>query len=583
MKPRWAIAAICVGMMGCFGPRAARFQSAEESDAKGPEIRVIGEITTVASQEEVPVVGVGIVSGLNGTGGGMPPDSQWRIMLENDLKKRGINNPRGVMSSLDCAMVIVSAKIPTGTRKNDMIDIEVNLPEMSRCTSLRGGYLYSCELFSFANARSVSPGYRGNGENFKGYAMIKAEGPLITGVTGKVKTSAGPRNAKPDDYRNEEDSNKLGWVWGGGKCQLDPPIMLLLNSDQQYSRVAAQVADRINQTFPGMKLGRDGLAVAKNKSLIALGVPLQYRHNLAHYLRVVRAIPLDRAPPLESPYRRQLAEQLLEPTKCLSAAIRLEALGEDSVPALKAALAAPLPLSRFAAAQALTYLRKRDGVDELARLAKEQPALSGLSLTALASLDESICHAKLTDLMSQRDATLRYGAFFALRVLDERAPEVEGIHCKDAYWLHQVAVDGPPMAHYLTSRRTEIVLFGQGPSLLPDLRLAFGDDFTIAADAGSDSCTLKRFSLKDKKVVEQKCPLAMADVLKTLAEMGGTYADAVDLLRKAEANGRLNCELQADAVPRVADVSQLARAAKDDPTLRTLPTSTPGLFSGGGQ
>jgi hypothetical protein len=333
-----------------------------------------------------------------------------------------------------------------------------------------------------------------------------------------------------------------------------------------------------------MKMGRDGLAAAKNKTLVALGIPQQYRHNIAHYLRVVRAIPLERTPPLDSPYRRQLADQLLDPAKCLSAAIKLEALGDDSVPVLKSALAAPSPLSRFAAAQALTYLRKRDGVEELTRLAKELPALRGLCLTALASLDESICHVKLAELMADREPTLRYGAFFSLRTLDDRAQEVACEHCKDAYFVHQVAEDGPPMVHYLTSRRTEIVLFGQSPSLLPDARLLFGEgeEFTITAAAGADSCTLKRFSLKDKdkKVPKKECSLAIGDLLKALAEMGGTYADAVDLLRKAEAAGRLNCELQADAVPRVADVSQLARAAKDDPTLRTLPTTAPGLFAG---
>src|SRR5262245_7987885 len=475
MKPRWAIAAICLGLLGCLGPRAARFQSAEEGDAKAVEMRLIGELTIVASQEEVPVVGVGLVSGLAGTGGGMPPESPWRDMLEQDLKKRGIGNSKAIMSSPDCQMVLVSARVPAGTRKNDLIDVEVTVPENSRCTSLKGGYLYSCDLFNFENAKNITPGYQGKATNYKGYAVVRAEGALITGVAGKVRVAATRnRNAKPEEPSNDEPTQRAAYVWSGGKCLMDPPLMLLLNSELP-SRFAAQVADRINQTFPGMKVGRDGLAAAKNKTLVALGIPQQYRHDVAHYLRVVRAIPLERTPPLDSPYRRQLADQLLDPAKCLSAAIRLEALGDDSVPVLKSALAAPSPLSRFAAAQALTYLRKRDGVEELTRLAKELPALRGLCLTALASLDESICHVKLAELMSDREPTLRYGAFFALRTLDDRAQEVACEHCKDAYWVHQVAEDGQPMVHYLTSRRTEIVLFGQNPSLLPDARLMFGE------------------------------------------------------------------------------------------------------------
>lgn len=581
MKPRWAIVALCVGMLGCFGPKATRFQSAE-GEPHVPEVRVIGDISDVGTQQDTTVVGVGIVTRLSGTGGGAPPESQWRDMLENDLKKRGIRNPRAIMDSPDCAMVIVSAKIPAGSRRNDPIDVEINMPQGSRCTSLRGGYLNSCELYNFESIKNVSANQPNNSQYLKGYALVKAEGPIIAGLTGKVKVAAKQRDPDADDYRNEDASFKNGWVWGGGKCLADPPLMLLLHSDQQYSRVAAQVADRVNQTFPGMKFGRDGLAAAKNRSLVSIGVPIQYRHNIAHYLRVLRAIPLDRVPPMDSPYRKQLAEQLLDPAKCLASAVRLEALGEDSVPALRAALAAPYPVSRFAAAQALTYLRKRDGVDELTRLAKEEPVLRGLCLTALASLDESICHVKLNDLMSVRDPEIRYGAFYALRVLDDRAPEIAGDHCKDAYWVHAVAVDSTPMIHYLTSRRAEIVLFGQSPSFLPDMRLAFGE-FTITSVPGGDSCTLKRFSLKDreKKVLEKKCSLAITEVLKALAEMGGTYTDAVDLLRNADAAGRLSCDLQADAMPRVVDPGQLARAALDDPTLRKLTASGAGLSTGG--
>lgn len=580
MKPRWAIVALCVGMTGCFGPKATRFQSAE-GEPHAPEVRVVGDISDVANQQEQAVIGVGLVTGLTGTGGGAPPQSQWRDMLENDLKKRGIRNPRAIMDSPDCAMVIVSARIPAGARKNEPIDVEISLPDMSRCTSLRGGYLNRCELFNFENTRNISSNVQGSGRFLKGYALMKAEGPVIAGVKGKIRLAARDGDAKPADYRNEEESLKTGCIWGGGKCVTDPPLMVVLHSDQQFARIAAGVADRINQSFPGMKFGRDGLAVAKSRSMIALGVPQQYRHNIAHYLRVLRAIPLDHTPAPDSAYRRQLAEQLLDPARCLAAAVRLEALGEDSVPVLRAALSAPYPISRFAAAQALTYLRKRDGVEELTRLAKEEPILRGLCLTALASLDESICHIKLADLMSAKEPDLRYGAFFALRVLDEHAPELAGEHCKDAYWVHQVAVDSTPMIHFLTSRRTEIVLFGQNPALLPDMRLAFGDDFTVTAVAGGEKCTLKRFSLKDKQMKSKECSLGMADVLKTLAELGGTYADAADLLRKAGSAGRLNCELQADASPRVIDPAELARAAYEDPTLRKLSAAKGGLSTGG--
>jgi flagellar basal body P-ring protein FlgI len=568
MKPRWimfglglGLVTCTAGLVGCFGPRAARMQSPEEGEKA--EVRTVGDITDPALQEEIPVYGVGLVTHLNATGGGAPPAGQARDDLERDLKKKGVRNVKTTLENTNCTMVIVHGAIPASCRKNDTIDLEISLPDQSRCTSLKGGYLIACELFNYEDAKNINPG-KASGA-LKGYPLVKAEGPVVSGMTGKVRVVE--TAAKDDSYQNEDESERGGHVWGGGKVQIDPPIMLLLRQNFQYSRVADQIANRINATFPGMKYGHDGVASAKNKSVVMIGVPLQYRYDVPHYLRVVRAVPLDRSPPPDSPYRKQLAEQLLDPSKCLQAAIRLEALGEDSVPLLKPALAAPMPLSRFAAAQALTYLRKRDGVEELTRLAKQHPALRGLALTTLASLDESICHTKLADLMADPDPELRYGAFCGLRRLDERSPELAAEKCKDAYVVHQVAPESEPMVHYLTGRRTEFVLFGRTPTLLPGLRIA-ADEFTLTT-TDDGQAVVKRFRLKDKDLQEKRCPAQVAEVLKAIAELGGGYPDAVALLSQAYAHRKLSCELFHDALPRQVEPSQLAKVAKDDPMLRT--------------
>ena len=46
---------------------------------------------------------------------------------------------------------------------------------------------------------------------------------------------------------DEAVRQRQGQIWGGGKCQADRPLYIILNSDQQYSRLAAAVADRINE------------------------------------------------------------------------------------------------------------------------------------------------------------------------------------------------------------------------------------------------------------------------------------------------------------------------------------------------
>ena len=568
MKSRWLPILLALGMLGCLNAKA-RLQSGEESaDSKEHEIRTIGDITAVA-YERTEVMGIGLVVGLNGTGGGAPPASGYRDVLENHLRKEGISDVKGLLSSPSCTMVIVTAVLPPGARKHEPVDVEITLPEGSRCTSLRGGYLTACRLATYDNTAHLDPRFKGPNQSLHGSDWVSAEGAVVVGDA--------PLKPRED---GEDDTLKHGRVWGGGRCLGDAPLMLTLNSDQQYSKIAALIAERINQTFAGARQGRDAVAVARNKAQVAISVPMQYRLNLEHYLRVLRAIPLQGVPAADSAYRRKLADQLQDPAHCLTAAIRLEALGEDSVPTLKSALSAPAPLTRFAAAHSLAYLRKPCCAEELSRLTREQPLFRTLGLTAMASLDEYACRSRLVEMMSENDPEVRYGAFRALFTLDERAPEVAGTRLNSSFWVHRVAPESRPMVHLLTSRRPEIVLFGNQQLLLPPFAFSIGDEFTVVAKKDEAVCTIKRFSVKNGQDVRQ-CTLNVSDVLKSLAEVHGTWTDAVDLLRKADANGRLSCELRFDALPRPATMKDLAKLGKDDPNLRAAFSSVPSLFQSG--
>jgi flagellar basal body P-ring protein FlgI len=577
MKARWLILLLSLGLglVGCLHPKF-RPQSPDDAESKEAQERTIGDVSKVANVEPTSVFGIGLVVNLSGTGGGLPPVSSYRTTLENDLKARGVRDINGMLGSPNNTMVIVTAEIPAGSRKGDAIDAIITLPDQSRCTSLKCGYLVQCELYNYELAKRVNPNAQGN-KSLRGYKLAMAEGRVLVGVEGKGQVRAETVAAKTGGEReDDEDSPKFGRVWGGSTCLESPPLALELNTDQQQARIAARVAERINETFPGARIGNDQLASAKNRALIILGVPSQYRHNLPHYLRVVRAIPLDHVPPKDGAYRRKLAEQLLDPAAAISAAIRLEALGEDSVPVLKSALKEPSFLVRFAAAEALAYMRKPACGEELARLAKEQPALRAHCLTALASLDESICRRKLEDLMGEKDAALRYGAFHGLRIMDDRDAEVTGTKLNNSYWLHQVAKDSPPMVHYLTSRRPEIVLFGDAQTLVAPFRIAVGEEFTVTANRGDTVCTISRFSAS-KSMAHRQCSMNLADVLQNLAELGGMYTDAVDLLQKADVQGRMSCEVHADAMPKPVDVQELAQIGKD-PALRAALGAMPTLF-----
>src|SRR5262249_41207572 len=157
----------------------------------------------------------------------------------------------------------------------------------------------------------------------------------------------------------------------------------------------SNVESAINQVFHGSGGPfHEKLAVAKNKQVVMLAVPQQYKHNLPHYLRVVRLVPIpDGSESQQSDsiaHRRPPTDGLLDPSRTVVAALRLEAVGQDSVPTLKLGLTSKHPLVRFTSAEALAYLGDPGCGEELAKAAEEQPALRAYALTAMASLDEGI-------------------------------------------------------------------------------------------------------------------------------------------------------------------------------------------------
>jgi len=69
---------------------------------------------------------------------------------------------------------------------------------------------------------------------------------------------------------------------------------------------------------------------------------------------------------------------------------------------------------------------------------------------------------------------------------------------------------------------------------------------------------LSRFSVRQGKQSRQ-CSLELGEVLKMLGELGGTYPDALDLLRQIDAARAMNCSVKLDALPKAPSVQELAK------------------------
>ncbi|HEY7327216.1 MAG TPA: flagellar basal body P-ring protein FlgI [Gemmataceae bacterium] len=591
---RWAVRGVLgaglltlIGLLGCT---SLQTRSQLDDDSEHYTIETIRDKVTVGNAVPIPVGGIGLVVGLEGTGGDCPPDS-WRDVLENELRKEGVQDIRKVMTSPDHALVYVSGVIPPGASKNDPIDLEVILPRNSKATSLRGGYLHKCHLFNYDFAERLAPSADPNGPRglLRGHPLIAAEGMLLVGMGS-----------------NDEDetaSLRSGRIWGGGRCLAPTTFSLVLNPNEQYARVAALVAERINDTFQAGYRGDPGTSVAeaRDKYSIALRVPPQYRLNTPRFLRVVLDIPFTPDPRIVTvpmndkgddhrSYRQRLNDDLLDPAKTVVAALRLEALGQSSTPALKKGLKSEHPLVRFCSAEALAYLGEREGGNELAEAVAHSPALRAFGLTALASLDEAVCHVRLAELMtSGREDEVRYGAFRALRTLNPHHNLVQGEQLNDSYWLHRVAVEAAPLVHISSTRRAEIVIFGEEPMLKPPFGLQAGE-FVVNATKDDDHCIISRMPLHGR-TVRRPCSLELTKILRTLADMGCMYPEVVELLQQSDVGGTLTCRLRCDALPQATPVEELAELGKQktDPraaAAELIPAgqdlgATPNLFDNG--
>jgi hypothetical protein len=552
---RGLVGPVLLGLLGLVGcaQQQIRQQSEEETEHDRYQVTTIGEKTDVGNAEPIPVSGIGLVEGLDGTGGDTPPDG-FRTMLEDQLRKDGERHIKELLTSPNNALVLVSALIPPGAHKKDKLDIEVSLPRGSKATSLRGGRLRRCLLYNYDFASHLSPGYSGPASLLMGHPLVGAEGAVLVGL-----------GSGDDDGRLRQ-----GRIWDGGWCKAENPLSVLMHTDQQYARMTALIADRINESLqPNVSgTGSGALAVARDKLAVYLNVPPQYKQNLPRYLRVVRLIPLQEPPEVgeggKRSYRQRLAEDLLDPSRTVVAALRLEALGQRSLPILKKGLESKHPLVRFCSAEALLYLGSPAGAQEAATAALEQPLLRAYALAALASLDEAICQEKLADLIGlARDDETRYGAFLALHSLEDQHPAVRGEHLNDAFWLHRTAPSTPPLVHVSTMKRAQVVLFGEEAFLKGPFGFMAGE-FAITATANDKGCTISRIPLR-AAVVRRQCSLKLDEVLRTMAEMGAGYPEVVALLQQADHCECLTCRVRFDAVPQAVSVYELVKAGRAAP------------------
>jgi hypothetical protein len=554
---RWLVGLCLICFLGCnTTQQLMRGKTDDDNDRDRYDLKTLRDFVTIDNADPVRVGGVAVVSHLDGTGGDSPVDS-YRTLLEDQLVKSGIRNPKKLLANPDYAMVIVNGLIPPGTGEGEPFDVEVTLPRGSKATSLRGGILEKCKLFTYAQAGSLRSDYNGSSELVLGHPVGTAEGPLLVGM----------------GFDKDEDEARLkkARIYNGGRSRITASLRLKLNPDKQHAAIAGAIEHRLNETFHGaFSAGsKTQVAAAHDNTGIDLNVPPGYRHNLPHFLRVVLSMPLH--PPGDLPgadggaaYRQRLAQDLLDPARTVVAALRLEALGDNgSIGALRAGLKSDNVKVRFCAAEALAYRGNSAGVEELATIVQRQPYLRAFALTALASLDQKASRLKLQEILAAATGDeVRYGAFRALMTLNDKDEAAAGELLNDAFWLHHAAPRTEPLVHISTSKRPEIVLFGGEARLETPFALRAGDFCVTATENDKDHCLVAWVPPAGGPPVHRECLFQVDAVLHTLADMGASYPEVIEILHQADQSKSLSCRLRADALPQLITVEELAAAGK---------------------
>lgn len=563
-KRIWIWAAPLLIVSGCswFNGLTMRSQSPEEKpEEPTAPVKFVGDIAAPTGLQPSLVNAVGLITGLHGTGSDPGPSPQRQALLE-EMQTRGVENPNSVLASGNVSLVVVQGVLRAGIQKGDRFDVDVRVLSQSDTTSLRGGYLLETRLAETAVL---------DNQMHHGNLLGLAKGPVM------VDPSADPKKDRILLCR--------GKVLGGGVCLKSRPLGLVIVPEHKTVQRSAQVATAVNRRFHTYRNGvKEGMAKAKTDEYIELSLHPRYKDNIARYIQVIRGLSLHESATERMTRLVSLGEHLLDRETAAEAALQLEGLGADGVPALLKGLSSNDLEVVFYSAEALAYLDRREAAEPLGRIAREQPAFRVFALTALSAMQDFAATDQLREMLSTASAETRYGAFRSLWTMNNQDSLVKG-DVIGGFHYHVLDVAGPPMIHVTRNRLEEIVIFGRDHQLQTPLTINAGNEIMITS-SGGDTISVSKFTVADgdqKRTVSTR----LDDVIRAAVELGATYPDIVQALQEAKNSGALTARFEVDALPEAGreytrDSEDAGSATAQDPKAEhhKAPSSpSPDLFA----
>jgi flagellar basal body P-ring protein FlgI len=529
-------------LCGCSsleGLSLLRSQSPEPTAAEEAKaVREVSDLAVPFGMWPTSVEGVGLVTGLKGTGSDPKPSPQRDVLL-SEMKSRGVPMPNTILASGRVSLVMVRGVLRPGIKKGDHFDVEVRVLGQSETTSLRGGYLVECSLKLLAALQE----HDGRVFVHNGFEEGRAEGPVM------VDPSA-------TDHKDSIERVRMtrGKILGGGLAMKDRPLKLVLKPDHQTIMESNRVEMVVNKRFYIPQRGsKAGMATAETNQYINLKLHPRYKDNVERYMRVIGSIILKESQTERIERLRRLETQLCDPLTSCRAALALEAMGgHEAVDVLRKGIRSADREVRFYSAEALAYLDESQAAAPLGEAARDVPAFRVFALTALSAMNDFDSSEQLRSLLSVNSAETRYGAFRALWAMNPNDALIRGERLNDQFSYHILENAGPPMIHVTRSRRPEIVLFGRDQRFVPPLALEAGNQIMVTG-RGGDEVVVSKFAVNQSDQ-ERVVTTRVDDVIRTIVELGGTYPDVVQALEQAKAGGSLPSRFEIDALPQAGRV-----------------------------
>lgn len=219
--------------------RSRRFLPAPAAGATGQISVRIADLVAVRGQEQNVIQGIGIVTGLSGTG---DTGDAARQALQNLLLTQNITLDLGAINSKNVAVVWVESVLPPGIKPGRRLDVRVS--SLYDCKSLVGGTLVRTELTEMG-------------------------GQVVYGTASGAITTGG-FGASGDGASATRNHLTVGTIPQGGKVEREVPGQLVSEHGYLYLDMralkgsfgnAVRIADAVNAMYAGAAVAQDAMTV----------------------------------------------------------------------------------------------------------------------------------------------------------------------------------------------------------------------------------------------------------------------------------------------------------------------------------